>query len=114
MYFIWCRVARDDFGAEVPFLWTIPPCSENPPKSLQPSNFLTLASWGDFEHVSDFREKSPSPGDKFGRYEIQSGKMSHKKMVLYCAVVFKDRSHALAFFQSLHFFSPLQGSEGPN
>ena len=40
--------------------------------------------------------------------------MWHSKIVPHFAVVFKDRSHVLAFTKSMHIFSVLQGSEGLN
>ena len=42
------------------------------------------------------------------------GEMWHSKIVPRFAVVFKDRTHVVAFTRSLHSFSPLQGSEGLN
>ena len=53
-------------------------------------------------------------GGGFGRCEIQNSEMWHNKIVPHFAVVFKDRSHVLAFTKSMHMFSPLQGPDGLN
>ena len=50
----------------------------------------------------------------FGRCEVRNGEMWHSKIVPHFAVVFKDRSHVLAFTKSMHIFSALHGSEGLN